>query len=210
MHQLEQWYSELRRSLQHRSVVIDKGEDPVFFVVYPPRMTLRIYKELPSWKARLRSDGFLTRTFDLGMALESFIADHEHYPEIVEYLRDNPEEIEAARRSIADLLMKDRQRTILEDWVAAEIKEATELHGDDDGSQNRASGDQGLLFLTGIEHLHPYLQIGRIEQSLQGRITCPVVVFYPGLRTSAFGLRYLGFYPADGNYRSRHIGGTYR
>jgi len=35
----------------------------------------------------------------------------------------------------------------------------------------------------------------------------PTVFFYPGIRTGKTRLKFLGFYPDDGNYRSVHVGG---
>jgi hypothetical protein len=68
------------------------------------------------------------------------------------------------------------------------------------------SHGSGLLLITDLEALHPYLRINTIETKLQGRIRCPVVVLYPGKREGRTSLRFLEFYPADPNYRSEHIG----
>jgi len=65
----------------------------------------------------------------------------------------------------------------------------------------------GLLLLTDVEALHPYLRIGAIEARLHGKVSVPVVVLYPGLRRGQYGLSFLGIYPNDGNYRSVHVGG---
>ena len=71
-----------------------------------------------------------------------------------------------------------------------------------------AAADQphGLLLITDLEALHPYLRMNTIEAKLQGKIRCPVVVLYPGKREGKTSLRFLEFYPADPNYRSEHIG----
>lgn len=197
MQQLEQWFDELRRSLEHRSVIIDQGEDPVFFLVYPPRMSLDVYRALPQWEARLKHFDWSPRRYNLGLEVQSYVVNHPFYPRIDEYLRKHPDELEKVQSSIRDLLSADDDHLVVEEWVEKEIAAASEQKG-------------GLLEITGVELLHPYLQIGRIEQALQGRISCPVVVFYPGDRTGSFGLKYLRFYEADGNYRSRHIGGFAR
>ena len=55
--------------------------------------------------------------------------------------------------------------------------------------------------------LHPFLRVGQIEAHLQGKFDTPTVFLYPGKRTGKTGLKFLGFYPDDGNYRSVHIGG---
>ena len=40
-----------------------------------------------------------------------------------------------------------------------------------------------------------------------GKFHIPTVFLYPGTRTGKTRLRFLGFYPEDGNYRSVHVGG---
>lgn len=54
---------------------------------------------------------------------------------------------------------------------------------------------------------HPYMRIGSIEGQLQGKFSVPTVFLYPGIRTGKTRLKFLGFYPEDGNYRSVHVGG---
>jgi len=64
-----------------------------------------------------------------------------------------------------------------------------------------------IVLVTDLEALHPYLRIGAIETQLQGKFHVPTVFFYPGTRSGKTRLRFLGFYPEDGNYRSVHVGG---
>ena len=69
-------------------------------------------------------------------------------------------------------------------------------------------GDKtALVLVTDLESLHPYLRIGAIESRLQGKFHVPTIFLYPGVRTGKTRLRFLGFYPEDGNYRSMHVGG---
>ena len=84
-----------------------------------------------------------------------------------------------------DQLQKRLESTILE------------LKGDPDA----------IVLVTDLEALHPYLRIGAIEAQLQGKFHIPTIFFYPGVRTGKTRLRFLGFYPEDGNYRSVHVGG---
>lgn len=67
--------------------------------------------------------------------------------------------------------------------------------------------DNAILLVTDLEALHPYMRIGSIESKLQGKFTVPTVFLYPGERTGKTRLKFLGFYPEDGNYRSVHVGG---
>ena len=66
---------------------------------------------------------------------------------------------------------------------------------------------QAIVLVTDLEALHPYLRIGAIESQLQGKFHVPTVFLYPGVRTGKTRLKFLGFYPEDGNYRSVHVGG---
>lgn len=64
-----------------------------------------------------------------------------------------------------------------------------------------------ILLVIDIEALHPYMRIGAIESQLQGKFTVTTIFLYPGERTGKTRLKFLGFYPEDGNYRSVHVGG---
>lgn len=192
--QLERWFDELMHALRQRTVFVNQGDDPVYFLVYPPIASLEVYRLLPDWQKKLKHAGWTPHTFNVGMALMDYIMQHPDTEWIIEHEREHPEDQRTVIESVRQLLGDGKEATVVESWVRQQIDEASQLDG-------------GLLLLTGIELLHPYLQIGRIEQRLQGRFSVPAVVFYPGTKTSTFGLRYLGFYEPDGNYRSRHIGG---
>lgn len=193
--QLEAWFDQVLAAMQRRTVFINQGDDPVFFLVYPPRWSLQVYGLLPTWERKLRHRGFQPHTFNVGLRLLDFLSNHPDWHLIVDYDRENPDETEAVNESVVQLLHPHDGPSVVETWVTEQVRQATEA-------------SQGVLLITGVELLHPYLQIGRIEQRLQGRFSVPTIVFYPGLRAGTFGLRFLGIYPPDGNYRSRHFGGT--
>lgn len=193
--QLERWFDELMHALRQRTVFVNQGDDPVYFLVYPPIASLEVYRLLPDWQKKLKHGGWTPHLFNVGMELTEFIVRHPDAEMILEHERANPADQPTVIESVRQLLRDGADAIVVESWVLDQIDRASEL-------------DNGLLLLTGIELLHPYLQIGRIEQRLQGRFTVPTVVLYPGTKTSTFGLKYLGFYEPDGNYRSRHIGGT--
>jgi hypothetical protein len=46
-----------------------------------------------------------------------------------------------------------------------------------------------------------------LEGQLAGGFCATTLIFYPGKRTGKTRLRFLNFYPEDGNYRSVHVGG---
>jgi hypothetical protein len=116
-------------------------------------------------------------------------------------------------KSEAEILSQtEKQRSVVDfreinKTLSAALVEGQELQ---DFIQSRLesaeSRTNGLLLMTDLEALHPYLRINTIESRLQGRIRCPVVVLYPGKREGKTSLRFLEFYPPDPNYRSEHIG----
>jgi hypothetical protein len=68
------------------------------------------------------------------------------------------------------------------------------------------TGDNSLL-----KRLEDALQPLEGQQSalllVQGKFHVPTIFLYPGVRTGNTRLKFLGFYPEDGNYRSVHVGG---
>jgi hypothetical protein len=70
-----------------------------------------------------------------------------------------------------------------------------------------AGEKNALILITDLESLHPYLRSRTLESELQGKFHAPTVFLYPGTRTGKTGLKFLGFYKEDGDYRSVHIGG---
>jgi hypothetical protein len=77
----------------------------------------------------------------------------------------------------------------------------------EDALQALEGKQHALLLVTDLEALHPFLRIGAIESQLQGKFQVPTIFLYPGVRTGKTRLKFLGFYPEDGNYRSVHVGG---
>jgi len=62
----------------------------------------------------------------------------------------------------------------------------------------------GVLLITDLEAIHPFTRFGPVEQKIYGKVEVPIVVLYPG-EMSGSALKFLGFYPEDGNYRSKHF-----
>lgn len=63
--------------------------------------------------------------------------------------------------------------------------------------------NNGVLVVTDVEAIHPFTRFGPIEQKVYGKIEVPLIIMYPG-EMSGSALKFLGFYPEDGNYRSKH------
>ena len=191
MSSLKADFNELLARIRQGRAFAHASFEPIFYLVFHPSQLLEVKRQTPAWMAKLRNEGFEVTLFS--------IAEH-----------------------VTDILSKAPLRQV---WLAADAKHPLDwtktsqslanalVKGD--GLQSRLeavlTGLEGsentLLLVTDLEALHPYLRIGAIEAQLQGKFHVPTVFLYPGVRTGKTRLKFLGFYPEDGNYRSVHVGG---
>ncbi len=176
--------------IRHGRELAHASFEPVYYLVFAPARILEVKRQMPAWIAKLKNEGWDVQRFS--------IADH-----------------------IARILEKAPLRKI---WLAADARHPTDWEKTNQSLANTLSHgalqqafertlaqldrpDRSILLVTDLEALHPYLRIGAIEGNLQGKFKAPTVFFYPGERTGKTKLKFLGFYPDDGNYRSVHVGG---
>jgi hypothetical protein len=183
-------FDELMERIRHGRSFGHASFEPVYYLVFAPRAILEVKRILPAWMARLRNEGWQVQRFSLAEAIATIL---EQAPLRKIWLaadRKAPLDWSRTNQSLANALTKgaltDRLREVL---------------------AQQAGNPHALLLVTDLEALHPYLRIGSIEGQLAGTFQVPTVFFYPGERTGKSRLRFLGFYPEDGNYRSVHVGG---
>lgn len=176
------------REFQHASF------EPIYYLVFSPKQIIEVKRQTKAWIQMLQKQGFNVYTFS-----------------IAEHVNDILKSVPAFRRK---LWLKQDAETPLE-WVKTNAALTNAVDGDDKALQSRLEkklleleeDEKALLLVTDLEALHPYMRIGPIESQLQGRFSLPTVFLYPGVRTGQTNLKFLGFYPEDGNYRSMHVGG---
>ena len=164
--------------------------EPIFYLVFPPSQILTVKRETPAWIHRLRNEGWEVETFSVA----------EHIADIIEnaplrkiwLAADQKAPLDWAKTnaSLANAISNGAFQTRIEEKLTALDGKA-----------------KTILLVTDLEALHPYTRIGVIEGKLQGKFHVPTVFFYPGVRTGKTRLKFLGFYPDDGTYRSVHVGG---
>ena len=164
--------------------------EPIFYLVFPPASILEVKRQMPAWEAKLRNDGWDVHKFSMTEEIQSIIdaaplkkfwlAADAKTP--LQWDKTN----KALANAIANGALQDRLEGVL---------------------QKLEGNEKSILLVTDVEAIHPYLRIGSIEGQLQGKFHVPTVFFYPGVRTGKTQLKFLGFYPEDGNYRSVHVGG---
>lgn len=190
MSSLDNDFNELIERIRHGREFGHASFEPIFYLVFHPEQILDVKRRQFAWERRLANDGWDVHTFSM--------ADE-----------------------IADILTKAPMRKI---WLAADEKAPLAWDKTNGSLANTVANGalqkrleakletledkaRAILLVTDLEALHPYLRIGIIEGQLQGKFHLPTIFFYPGVRAGKFGLRFLGFYREDGNYRSVHVGG---
>ena len=164
--------------------------EPIYYLIFPPREILEVKRLLPAWTARMRNEGWDVHRLS--------VAD-----EITDILQSTPlRRIWLAADRKAPLAWAKTNQSLSNALTNGALLARFEALLDSLEGQDRA-----LVLITDLEALHPYMRIGTIEGQLYGRFHVPTVFLYPGERTGKSKLRFLGFYPDDGNYRSNHIGG---
>ncbi len=166
--------------------------EPIFYLVFSPASILDVKRQTPAWEAKLRNDGWNVHKFSIAEAIQNIF---DSKSKIVKEIwdksdRNQPLNWEKTNKSLAQSLKDGTLQKSLEESL-----------------QKLEGQPNTILLVTDVEALHPYMRIGSIESQLQGKFHVPTVFLYPGIRTGKTQLKFLGFYPDDGNYRSVHVGG---
>jgi hypothetical protein len=190
MSSLQTDFSELLHRIEAGREFAHASFEPIFYLVFDPRDILEVKRHMPAWLARLRNEGWDVHTFS--------IADH-----IADILRNAPMRkiwLAGDRKAPLDW---NRTNGALANALTSQGQLQSRLEALLAGLEGKTNA---IVLVTDLEALHPYLRIGAIEAQLQGKFHVPTVFLYPGTRTGKTQLRFLGFYPEDGNYRSVHVG----
>jgi hypothetical protein len=184
-------FDELMRRVQAGREFSHASFEPIYYLVFHPREILEVKRQMAAWTARLQNAGWNVTTFSTAEHIKDILQSSPMRKVWLAADAKAPLDWEKTNKSLANALTgRDQLQKRLESTIS-------ELKGDPDA----------IVFVTDLEALHPYLRIGAIEAQLQGKFHIPTIFFYPGVRTGKTRLRFLGFYPEDGNYRSVHVGG---
>jgi hypothetical protein len=190
MPSLDDHFKELKLRLKQGRGLSHSGDDPVYYLVFPPSAMLEVKRKFKTWKANLSLDGWDVHYFPMAEAIRDILKHNDLRDIWLEGEKDAPLDFKPINDTLADALMADDVLKMrLENELIRLAKEKN-----------------ALLLITDLEALHPYLRVGALEQKLQGKFFVPTVILYPGKRTGRTNLKFLGIYPEDGNYRSVHIG----
>jgi len=191
MSSLKADFDELRQRISQGRELNHASFEPIYYLIFPPSQIIEVKRQTPAWISKLRIEGWEVCTFSIGEEIETILKNDPRYPMWIAADAKSPQDWSKTNESIRNALHTSgslQQR--LEQLLSS-------LEGN----------AKALVLVTDLEALHPYLRIGAIESQLQGKFHVPTVFLYPGVRSGKTSLRFLGFYPEDGNYRSVHVGG---
>lgn len=191
MSSLKADFDELHERIRQGRDLGNAGFEPVYYLVFPPSAIIEVKRQTPAWVARLKQGGWQVVEFSVAQAIEEIV---EADPRRAIWQGADQRAPLAWGRTNESLTNAVTGPKGLLPRIEAQLAAL-------DGKQNQ------LLLVTDLEALHPYVRIGSIEGQLLGRFKAPTIFLYPGQRTGRTGLKFLGFYPSDGNYRSVHVGG---
>lgn len=184
-------FDELRERIKHGRELGHASFEPIYYLVFSPDQILEVKRQTPAWISKLHQEGWEVHTFSVAEHVWSLLKEDPLWPLCVMQDKDAPLDWKRTNQALADILTS-------EGGLLKRLESALEPL---EGNKN------ALVLVTDLEALHPFLRIGAIESQLQGKFHVPTIFLYPGVRTGQTRLKFLGFYPEDGNYRSVHVGG---
>ena len=184
-------FNDLLQRLRQGRAFAHASFEPVYYLVFPPSQLLEVKRQTPAWVARLRNEGWEVTVFSLAAPIVDILRQSPLRPLWLAADRKSPLDWTRTNQALANALTR-------QDALPARLE--TVLAG-------LNGNDRAIVLVTELEALHPYLRIGALESQLQGKFQVPTVFLYPGIRTGKSRLKFLGFYPEDGNYRSVLVGG---
>lgn len=184
-------FDELRERIRHGRELGHASFEPIYYLIFAPDQMLEVKRQTPAWLAKLHQEGWDVHTFSIAENLWDVLQSDPFWSLCLMEDKAAPLDWERTNKSLADIVTAGG-------GLLQRLEEALKPL---EGQPNT------LLLVTDLEALHPFLRIGAIESQLQGQFHVPTVFLYPGIRTGKTRLKFLGFYPEDGNYRSVHVGG---
>lgn len=201
MHSLKDKFSEVCRRVQDGRRIESVGSAPIYYLVFPVQEILQVKRQTKAWIATLENRGWSVLTFSFAEAIRSIL---ENHPLRQVWLMGEKTLLEKPQTQGP---ISTKSITEINTTLSKALTEGPELLDlVREKMEEAARKRNGLLLLTDLEAIHPYLRINSIEAKIQNQVECPVIVLYPGKREGKTSLRFLEFYPADPNYRSEHIG----
>lgn len=184
-------FDELRERIRHGRELGHASFEPIYYLIFAPDQILEVKRQTPAWMAKLHQEGWDVHRFSIAENLWDILQNDPFWSLCLMEDKAAPQDWARTNKALADIVTSGG-------GLLRRLEEAL---------RPLETRPNALLLVTDLEALHPFLRIGAIESQLQGQFHVPTVFLYPGIRTGKTRLKFLGFYPEDGNYRSVHVGG---
>lgn len=184
-------FDELRERIRHGREFGHASFEPIYYLIFSPEQILEVKRQTPAWQAKLHQEGWEVQVFSMAENLWEHLHQDPFWPLCVQQDKASPGDWARTNLALADIVANGG-------GLLRRLEEAL---------RSLEGNPSALLLVTDLEALHPLIRIGVIESQLQGKFHVPTIFLYPGVRTGKTRLKFLGFYPEDGNYRSVHVGG---
>jgi hypothetical protein len=187
MSSLDDKFAELVERLSSHRGLSAGGDDPFYYFVFPPSKAQDVRRNLPAWRGKLQHAGWNVQTVSFADLIWKLVDESGRWDTWLEAEADfAPADI---TRSIRDVVSKP-------DGLIARVRDIVSH-----------SEPQRLVLFTDTETLNPFFRVRGLENELHDQVKSPTVILYPGGREGQYGLRYLGLYDNDPNYRATVLGG---
>lgn len=184
-------FDELRERIRHGREFGHASFEPIYYLIFSPEKILEVKRQTPAWEAKLHQEGWEVQVFSVAENLWEHLHQDPFWSLCVQQDKASPGDWARTNLALADIVANSG-------GLLRRLEEAL---------RPLEKNPSALLLVTDLEALHPFIRIGVIESQLQGKFHVPTIFLYPGVRTGKTRLKFLGFYPEDGNYRSVHVGG---
>ncbi len=186
-------FNNLREKIKlGRDTFSNRGYDNFYYLIFDPNEIIIVKKKENDWILKLKHDGWSVETFSIHENIWNIFENNKRWKIYTEASEKKPHEWNKMTDSLTQIL-NNNENGLIQNFKnkLSELKKI----------------EKSILLVTDLEALHPFMRIGTIEAQLQGQFNTTIIFLYPGIRTGDTALKFLGFYPEDGNYRSVHVGG---
>lgn len=186
---LDKKYTELLDFILQPKAYNHSGDKSICYLTFGINNIQQVKKSLNGgWLELARHKNLEPLVLSLHEVLKSFFITDDYR---IEAGRDAAEDEYETKEVYDSLGQNIKSNEIIEKAILSKQEEVKQIKN-------------GVLFITDLEAIHPFTRFGPIEQKIYNQIEVPIVIMYPGEMLGS-ALKFLGFYPEDGNYRSKHF-----
>lgn len=187
---LDTKFKKILTYLEDPSQIGPTGNTNVIYLTFAPEEILDVKSKLSSWLLVAKGHDFDVETLSVSEVLLNFFRNTTRRKlwDIPEAAQNSEEVSTFFKRDLGSMV---EHNSVLEKEILA-------------AQEQMKSYKKPLLIVTDLEAIHPYTRFGPIEHKIYHDLKIPLLVLYPGTLTGS-SLEFLGFYPPDGNYRSKHF-----